>query len=214
MQTGSDDFDTNVFINCPFDRDYDVLLKPLLFTIVSLGFTPRIASERADAGELRMRKICTLIGQCRYSIHDLSRIKATKKGEFYRMNMPFELGIDYGSRTFGIDALQQKRFLILERQRFEYMRALSDLNGVDIQAHDDKVLVLIRKVRNWFSSTAGRRGLKSPTVIWYEYSDFLADLFDKLKAAGFSDADIDELPVAEYLDYVHRWIAVKIPPTL
>jgi len=43
-------FDKNIFINCPFDREYLPLLRPLLFTVVECGLEPRIASERPDAG--------------------------------------------------------------------------------------------------------------------------------------------------------------------
>jgi len=91
-------FETNVFINCPFDEDYLPLLRPLLFTLVYLGYSPRIASERSDSAENRVDKICGLIRESMYSIHDLSRLRAREVGEFYRMNMPFELGIEYGCR--------------------------------------------------------------------------------------------------------------------
>ena len=47
----NNDFSKNVFINCPFDEQYIPLLRSILFTIVYLGFTPRIASERFDSGE-------------------------------------------------------------------------------------------------------------------------------------------------------------------
>ena len=69
------DFNTNVFINCPFDREYDSLLKPILFTIIYFGFTPQIASRTGDSGEQRITKILSLILKSKYSIHDLSRIK-------------------------------------------------------------------------------------------------------------------------------------------
>jgi len=55
-------FENNVFINCPFDEDYFSLLRPLLFTIVYLGYNPKIATERADSGEARLFKICTKLG--------------------------------------------------------------------------------------------------------------------------------------------------------
>src|SRR5215210_2568400 len=93
-------FAKNVFINCPFDPAYKSLLRPLLFTILYFGFNPKIASESSDSGEQRINKICELIESSRYSIHDLSRAKASKKNEFSRHNTPFELGIDYGSRKF------------------------------------------------------------------------------------------------------------------
>ncbi len=31
-------FERNVFVNCPFDTQYVPLLRPLLFTIIYLGF--------------------------------------------------------------------------------------------------------------------------------------------------------------------------------
>lgn len=90
------EFESNVFINCPFDREYYSLLRPLLFTIVFLGFNPRLATERSDSGENRLEKIRELIRDSKYSIHDLSRLRSKKAKEFYRLNMPFELGMDYG----------------------------------------------------------------------------------------------------------------------
>ncbi len=35
------ELEKNVFINCPFDPEYYPLLRPLLFTIVYLGFNPK-----------------------------------------------------------------------------------------------------------------------------------------------------------------------------
>ena len=88
-------FETNVFINCPFDKDYYIpLLRPLLFTIIYLGFKPRIATETFDSGKPRLQKIIDLILDSKYSIHDLSRIKSKNKNELFRLNMSFELGID------------------------------------------------------------------------------------------------------------------------
>ena len=199
----------NVFVNCPFDRAYEPLKKALLYAVVALGFRPRIATERADSGEQRVSKICELIQESTFSIHDLSRIKSEKKGDFSRMNMPFELGADYGSRQFAPDKFGTKQFLIIGTKRYDYMRALSDLNGVDIQAHEDDPRILMRIVRNWFVTATGQTKLDAPSVLWYDYGDFNADLYDKLKALGFSDGDIDELPVIEYLDYVRRWLNAK-----
>jgi hypothetical protein len=79
-------FENNVFVNCPFDRDYLPLLRPLLFTILSLGLRPRIALETIDSGEPRLDKIVRLIRESRYSVHDLSRLRAERAGEFYRLN--------------------------------------------------------------------------------------------------------------------------------
>ena len=88
-----DDFDRSVFVNCPLDEDYDHILRAILFCLVRFGLKPRIATERSDAGEPRITKILSLIQSSRYSIHDLCRCQARQEGEYYRLNMPFELGL-------------------------------------------------------------------------------------------------------------------------
>lgn len=95
-------FATNVFINCPLDETYiNDLLKPMLYLIIKNGYNPRLSLEVSDSGEVRLKKITEIIKSCKSSIHDLSLVKAKKAKEFARMNMPFELGIDYGLRKSG-----------------------------------------------------------------------------------------------------------------
>ena len=53
MPSADPDFESNVFINCPFDADYEPLKKALLYTVVALGYHPRISTERAGGGEYR-----------------------------------------------------------------------------------------------------------------------------------------------------------------
>src|SRR3954454_3470513 len=69
-------FESNVFVNCPFDDEYIPLLRPILFVILDLGLTPRIALEALDSGKPRVEKIITLIEKSKYGIHDLSRLRA------------------------------------------------------------------------------------------------------------------------------------------
>lgn len=107
------EFNKNVFINCPFDSEYISLLRPILFTIIYLGFNPQIASQTADSGEQRINKILSLIVKSKYSVHDLSRIRSKKARELYRLNMPFELGMDYACRRIPSGHLRRKRFLVL-----------------------------------------------------------------------------------------------------
>jgi hypothetical protein len=200
------EFEKNVFINCPFDPEYYSLLRPLLFTIVYLGFNPKISLERADSGEQRIDKICELIKDSKYSIHDLSRLKSNAKGEFYRLNMPFELGIDYSCRRFALNHLKEKRCLILEKSAFDYKKALSDISGVDIKSHDDNPAKLVQAVRNWFVETVGLKNVSGPTAIWYRFNDFTADFYTRRKKEGFSDEDLDMMPVREYINFIRRWI--------
>jgi hypothetical protein len=96
------------------------LLRPILFVILDLGMIPRIALESLDSGSARIEKIVKLIQESKYAIHDLSRLKAKKRGELHRLNMPFELGMDVGCRRFGEGRAAEKRCLILEAERYRY----------------------------------------------------------------------------------------------
>jgi len=209
--------DNNVFVNCPFDDAYKPLLRPLLFTIVYLGMNPRIASERSDSGENRIDKICELISESKYGIHDLSRLKSKHADEFYRLNLPFEFGIDYGARIFGSDPLNTKKHLILEKDPYNYKIAISDISGVDIKIHQDEPDEIVRAVRDWFYDTVSINEADYTKVIWNRFIDCSTALFDKYKANGLSDDEVVEeirkMPIAEYLDFVKLWVSEFLKST-
>ncbi len=198
-------FETNVFINCPFDDKFYPLLRPLLFTIIYLGLTPRIASASLDSAEQRLTKILSLILESKYSIHDLSRIKAEEPGEIFRLNMPFELGLDVGCRHFKGEGWSDKKCLILEAERYRYQQAISDISGSDIATHKNEPEEIVVACRNWLS---GQLGLKSagPAKIWGAFNEFMADNYDKLTARGFSKKNINELPVNELINGMQEWV--------
>ncbi|MEY3239530.1 MAG: hypothetical protein RIR11_968 [Bacteroidota bacterium] len=205
----SDLFTKNVFINCPFDEKYRVLLKPLLFTIKYCSLNPRIASERMDSSEVRIDKIQAIIEACKYSIHDLSRIKATEKGEFYRLNIALEIGIDMGCKLYNPDPkYKTKQSLILEGEKFSYQKALSDLSGSDVRCHHDDPEELVEEVRAWLASFV-EWDLPGPNTIWYEYNAFNMDLFSEFTANGFKQDQIEQLNMPEYLRYLNQWIDLK-----
>jgi len=199
-------FEKSVFINCPFDDSYVELLRPILFCVLDLGLEPRIALERFDSAETRIEKIVELIVASRYAIHDLSRLKSTKKNEFYRLNMPFELGVDYGCLRFKGEPWSRKRILILEKENFRYQAALSDLSGSDIAVHKDDAATASKVVRNWLSQDLGNT-TPGPSAIWSRFVDCMADNFDALSARGYSVADIESQPVSELLGEMRAWIA-------
>lgn len=199
-------FNKSVFINCPFDNEYYPILRPLLFTILYLGYIPRIALEDSDCGQPRLEKLVKLISQSRYSIHDLSRVQSSKKNEFYRLNMPFELGIDYGCRCFANNNHSSKRFLILEKENYRYMKALSDINGLDIKPHKNDPQEIVKSVRNWFVETVRIKNVKSPTMIWYNFTDFYSSFYDLKTAEGFTNEEIDFMPIPELIDNMVNWL--------
>lgn len=201
-------FERNVFVNCPFDEKYFPLLRPLLFTVIYLGLKPRIALEAIDSGELRLTKIVNLIRDSKFSIHDLSRSEAAAAGELYRLNMPFELGIDFGCRLFGTPTLRTKRTLVLEAKPHRYKASISDLAGADIECHEDEPYKVIGVVRNWLKNVC-LENAAGPALISSSFTDFMAQNFDALTRLGFSPQDIQGLPVGELIERMGDWITNK-----
>lgn len=198
-------FAKNVFINCPFDSKYVALLRPLLFTICSLKFIPRIASERLDSGEPRIDKIVELIEQSKFSIHDLSRIESSEKEQLYRLNMAFELGIDFGCRRFAGGAFRSKKILVLEKEKYRYQQAISDLSGSDIRNHNEEPEKIAREARNWFVE-AVPCDAPSGTVIWERFNEFMADFYQQREAQGYRGEDLKTMPTSEYIGFITQWL--------
>ncbi|WP_171171824.1 hypothetical protein [Ruegeria sp. HKCCA0370] len=199
-----DDFSTSAFVNCPFDEDYEPILQAILFCLVRFGLSPRIATERIDSGEARLAKIEELIEASKYSIHDLSRCQSNAVGELYRLNMPFELGIDYGCRKYRGEPFKEKRILILEEQQFRYQAAISDLAGRDIQRHDGEYVTAIRAVRKWLVSSGEFEEVPASRVV-SEYEDFQEWFLEKKLQDGYSEDDFKDMPTTELLAGMKEW---------
>ena len=206
------EFQRNVFINCPFDKDFSPILQAIIFCVMYLGFEPRLASEKSDSGEARLAKIAELISISRFSIHDLSRSEAAEAGDLARHNMPFELGLDYGCRKFASAPAQTKSFLILDTEQYRYQKTLSDLAGCDIEAHADDPEKALRKVRNWLGHYASSQS-ESASAIFAKYTtDFQEWHYVTQLALGFKDEDIQDYPTGEFMASMKQWFAKGQPP--
>jgi hypothetical protein len=203
-------FERCVFINCPFDKDYEPILQAMLFCIVILGLIPRIATERNDGAENRLDKIRGLIESSKFSIHDLSRCQAKKKGEHFRLNMPFELGIDYGCRQYFGNGRERKKFLILEEKRYRFQAAISDISGSDIESHAADYQKAVKHVRNWLVSEAGAEAIGASKIL-RSYVDFQEWYFEKKLAEGAAEDEIREYPTTELLRAMVEWKALGMP---
>ncbi len=195
-------FEKSVFINCPLDTEYMPMLKALIYTLKSIGFYPRLALERNDSGEIRLNKIKELIECSQFSIHDLSRAKSKIIGEYFRQNMPFELGLDLGCRDYNSnDYYRTKKILILEEEKYSTQKSLSDLSFADCKCHKGEVEELVYEVRNWFVEN-GMKKLKSASSIWDDFNFFMADLYLEKLSEGFKSKDIDRITIAEFMVFI------------
>jgi len=205
------EFNNSIFVNCPFDLEFQPILQAILFCISYLGYRPRIALERVDSSENRLSKIYGLIENSKYSIHDLSRSIASKKGELFRLNMPFELGIDFGCKHFGTSAHYSKKMLILESKKYQLKAVLSDLADCDVEPHNEKYDIAIRKVRNFLVAEAGASEQIAAAKIQSKYADFLDWHRDRRVSLGFSSDDDLDYPTREFIGSMEEWFKAGMP---
>ncbi len=200
-------FAENVFINCPFDDRYRPILDAMLFCVVRAGLVPRLATETADAGDNRLDRICRIMRECRFSIHDLSRCQAIRKGEIARLNMPFELGIDHGYRTSGSADLATKRFLVLDEIPYRLQRAISDINGWDPSAHRGKQENALKILRNWLHQEAGSALPGGEVLLGQKL------VFDEWKYGqpDHAPGDVDAFSPYQLIQSMQRWCELGFP---
>jgi hypothetical protein len=203
-------FSCNVFINCPFDKEYAPLLEAIAFCVVYFGLSPRLASESLEAGQNRLDKIVGLIKASKYSIHDLSRCKAINVGDSLRMNMPFELGLDLGHRRSGIQTAAQKKFLIFEQDPYDLKRSLSDIAGQDVEFHRNDWQIAIKKVRDFFRVEAAVNA-PGPAKLVSDYLTFQGWMVEKKISEGHSEKEALSLPTQERLDEMKAWVGLGKP---
>ena len=197
-------YDRSVFVNCPFDPDYAPVFDAVMFAVHDCGFIPRCALEEDDSARVRVDKIYDVIEACRLGIHDVSRTELDPALGLPRFNMPLELGVFLGARRYGRARHQEKRCLVLDRERFRYQAYLSDLSGQDIKAHGDDPMKAIRAVRDWLSQfTPDDVLLPGGKKMAERYAFFLRDLPALLAAVSIERA---ELIYNDYTTFVVGWI--------
>ena len=199
------DYERNVFINCPFDDDYDKIFNAILFVTHRCGFILRCSKEYEDSSSIRIQNIIQLIRESKYSIHDLSRVTLDETANLPRFNMPLELGICIGAIEFGNKKQRDNKYLIIESEKFRFKQFISDLSGQDIRDHKDTDEGAIKIIRNWLSSKTTEK-IPSASIIISDYKRFLADLPDLCEENMWT---IEELTFDEYSTLVTSWLTFE-----
>jgi hypothetical protein len=200
----------SVFINCPFSTDYQDQFRATVFTVVRSGFTARCARENDDGGEVRFDKICRIIKDCGYGIHDISKTEPDPDSALPRFNMPFELGLFLGAKRFGASTDRAKKALILDREAFRYQAFLSDIAGQDIHSHDGVVDLLIEKVATWLRDEVRDPDVPGGRAIAAEYARFRADV---PAICAIKRLQSDEITFKDFRAMAAEWIVADSAPT-
>lgn len=193
----------DVFINCPFSDDYDSYFKAILFTVIRSGFNPRCAREDDDGGDVRFDKICRIIEDCKYGIHDISKTESAGEPPLPRFNMPLELGLFLGARKYGDSEQALKKAIIFDREPYRYQKFISDISGQDIHAHNNDVGQLIIGVAAWLRRASKRKTVPGGTAIAEEYAVFMDNLPIMLAARQMQPQD---LTYDDDITFIAEWL--------
>lgn len=139
----------SVFINCPYDHEFQPLFDSILFATVACGFTPRSAIDTGTVSDSRIDRIRKAMFGSRYSIHDLSRCKGEGSELLARFNMPLELGFAMARRFLDEESHD---WLVLVPEQHEYLKYISDLGAFDPKKHTGTKESIVPPVVNWLKT--------------------------------------------------------------
>lgn len=199
-------YNDQVFINCPFDREYSNLFRAAIFTILDSGFLPRCSLEIENGTDYRLASILSLISECKYGVHDLSRVELDPISNLPRFNMPFELGLFYSAKHFGGDNNKRKQCLILENIKYSTQQYLSDISGIDVNSHTNSEDALIRELRNWLVTASRRTSIPQPPKIKKRFNEFISKMN---QICNDENIDLDTVPFIELLQNMTEWLEIN-----
>lgn len=175
-----EDIIKGVFINCPFDAEFEPLFQAIIFSIVSCDFTPRSALETGTVAEPRMDRITRAIFSSKYSIHDLSRCRGEGDEQLARFNMPLELGIAMARRYETRNTRDQHDWLLLVPDGHVYLKVVSDLAGFDPMKYDGSVETIIQRVISWLATRPDTTPPPTPKAVLDSLPAFIQE-YDQLR---------------------------------
>jgi hypothetical protein len=140
-----------VFINVPFDPQFERLFIAIIAGLVALGFIPHSALEVPSTTD-RLHKIFNLLRGCEFSIHDLSRVQlSATRPRCPRFNMPFEAGLALALKFSGA----RHECAFFEAEQFRIQISLSDVNGYDPYIHGGRVKGILIALLDMFQTSVG-----------------------------------------------------------
>ena len=134
-----------VFLNIPYDQAFEPLYLAYIAGLCAFRLEPK-STLQIPGGERRLDRILDLIGSCRDSFHDLSRVELNlRRPATPRFNMPFELGLAVAWQRFREPS---HTWCVFESRSWRAGKSLSDLSGTDVYVHDGTTAGVFREICN------------------------------------------------------------------
>ncbi|HKO99963.1 MAG TPA: hypothetical protein VJU86_23515 [Pyrinomonadaceae bacterium] len=136
-----------VFLNYPFDDDFEHLGLAMHFAVIASGLIPVCARDLTSPDRPRLEMLVHAIDNCHLSAHDFSRLTGEGELNFARFNMPVEMGMAL------FHALQtqrnEHRCAFFVQAAHDYRIAASDLAGLDPISYENDEFSLLTSVYEW-----------------------------------------------------------------
>ncbi len=200
----------SVFINVPFDAQYQPFFDAIVFTVLACDYVPQCTLNIFNTAKTRHEKNLELVGKCQMSIHDLSRSMEKGSSRSPRLNMPFELGVFLGARAFGGDYHKNKTCIVLDSDPGRYHKYISDLGGHDLSSHKNSIPDLIKLLRKYLTSASDKDKNDIPPG-----AKLLHKLYDEFKTyrlpeiCQYYGLDPENLDYGDYVGLTHKWLDIS-----
>lgn len=193
----------DVFINCRFDSVWHDNFEALVFAVIASGFKARCARELDDATGTRLDKLYRIIAESRYGIHDISCTELDTESQLPRFNMPLELGFFLAAKQYGGQGQKDKRCVIFDTEQWRYQQFISDLNGMDVTAHNGDPFTMVEKIRDFLKSASKRKTIPTARSVRLSYEAFRQARPELIAAA---DLGHSQLAYADFEELAIEWV--------
>lgn len=189
MRDAQDNFFRNwVFLNYPFDREFESFSCAMHFAVIAAGLLPICAQDVTLPDRPRLEMLLTKITMCGFSIHDLSRSRGEGEENLARFNMPIELGM---ALYYHHSNRERHRcaFFVAESHDYwvsnDYHRFASDLAGLDPRHYNDE-RSLVASVYQWLREVDAAITDVSYAEMQEKYQEFQQEL-ERIKGSQEDD---------------------------
>jgi hypothetical protein len=172
-----------VFLNYPFDEEFEPLERAMEFAVVAGGMVPVCAKDLSVPDKSRLDMLVDAIQLCHYSVHDFSRYTGGGRDNMARFNCPIEMGM---ALFYGLSNHRRAhRCAFLVPTLNDYKRFASDLSGLDPLCHENDERLMLEKVYKWLRDVANPSFFNNipPPEVVEKYEGFCSRVA-RLKGSG------------------------------
>ncbi|HMQ99419.1 MAG TPA: hypothetical protein PKE39_10380 [Ignavibacteria bacterium] len=186
-----------VFMNYPYDEDFEPLSNAIHFAVIAAGLIPVCAKDLSMPDKSRLDNLIEAITNCNYSIHDFSKSKGEGSDNFARFNMPLEMGMAVFHALYTQRIKHRCAFFVSTPH--DYQKFASDLSGLDPICHNNNEITLLTETYEWL------RKINPPlfsnlaiTVVRDKYLSFKEELNNIVGSSSINTPTHDEIQELMY----------------